>query len=543
VTDPTATARIPARSFLASFVVAAVAATLFFAPFLFGGALHGYDWGSHHYNYFDWVRVSLVQYHTLPLFMNDAWITKNFLANAEAPSLGPLVGLLWFLPTGAYIKLLLVTFAAIGLVGSYWLLRDLGAAVPIAAFVACTFAFSGFNVAHIGVGHHWAMGAQLLPGLVCLFRRAAFGSAGALWALAAANAFTIGGGQHQPFIWQNLVLAMFAVLWAVQRRAWFPLWKWALAVLLTFALGAVKLLPMIAEFAAYDPSQRTPALPLALLWTTLAGTNQHPELAPPGLVLSHGGGWWEYAFFVGPLALAALLLGLLAARRCWPLVAIGAFFLALAVEWPSPIAAFELWPRLLDLPLWRTQRSPSRFLFLSFFTLTVVGGVGLQRLWELARPRAPRAVLASVIAWTALATAHLFVESLPWQGAAHGEAPPAQDHRPRPLVLGSPRTASVGLHRFEPNRLVYRAVAVQETRIVFPFRLGEGTDEWRVEGLPAYREGGKLALDVPPGERDIAMIYRPKLFHPGAVISSATAFGLIGLALLRRRRATRVPPT
>jgi len=537
VTDPSANTKISPRALLASLAVATVAAGLFFSPFLFGGALHGYDWGSHHYNYFDWVRISLVQYHTLPLFMNDAWITKNFLANAEAPSLGPLVGLLWFLPTGAYIKLLLVVFSAVGLVGAYWLLRDLGAAGSVAAFAACTFAFNGFIVAHVGVGHHWAMGAQLLPGLVCLYRRAALGSFGALVILAVANAFTIGGGQHQPFIWQNLVLAMFAVLWAIQQRAWFPIWKWALVVLLTFALGAVKLLPMIAEFAAYDPSQRTPARPLALLWTTLAGTGQHPELAPAGLPLTHGGGWWEYAFFAGPLALAALLAGLFAARRCWPLVMIGAFFLLLAVEWPSPLSQFELWPRLLDLPLWRTQRSPSRFLFLSYFTLTIVGGVGLQRLWEFGRSRAPLAALALAIALTAAVTAQLFVESLPWQRAAHGVPLKSQDHRPRPLVLGSPRTATVGLDRFAPNRLVYRAVAMRETRIVFPFRLGEGTDEWRVEGLPVFRERGKLALDIPPGERDIIMTYRPRFFYSGAVVSSATVFGLLGMALRHRRRA------
>ena len=441
MTDPTATTKVSVSSLSVSLSVAAVAATLFFSPFLFGGALHGYDWGSHHYNYFDWVRVSLVQYHTLPLFMNDAWITKNFLANAEAPTLGPLVGLLWILPTGAYIKLLVVAFSTAGLVGAYWLSRDLGAATPVAVFVACTFAFNGFFVAHVGIGHHWAVGAQLLPGLVCLFRRAALGSFAALLVLAAANAFTIGGGQHQPFIWQNLVLAMFAALWAIQRRAWFPIRKWVLAVLLTFALGAVKLLPMIAEFAAYDPSQRTPALPLALLWTTVAGAGQHPELAPPGLALTHGGGWWEYAFFAGPLALASLLVGLVAARRCWPLVAIGTFFLVLAVEWPSPIARFEIWPHLVDLPVWRTQRSPSRFLFLSFFALSVVGGVGLQRLWELARSRAPRAALVLAVAATAAVTAHLFVESLPWQRAAHGEPLASQDHRPRPLVLGSARLA------------------------------------------------------------------------------------------------------
>jgi hypothetical protein len=553
VVDPLSTTRLPPRTLLVACVLAVAAAALFFGPFLLGGSLHGYDWGSHHYNYFDWVRISLTQYHTLPLFMNDAWITKNFLANAEAPTLGPLVGLLWILPTGAYIKLLVVVFTAAGLVGTFFLLRDLGVVGPVAAFAAVVFAFNGFFVSHTCVGHHWVLGAQLLPGLLCLFRRAALGSAAALVAAAALNAFTIGGGQHQPFIWQNLLLSMFALLWAIQLRALFPIWRWGLVLLATAGLAAVQLLPLVAEFADYDPAQRTAGLPLGLLWSSAAGGGQHPELVRPGVDGAHGGGWWEYAFFVGPLALALFVVGLAAARRCWPLIVIGSFFFVLAIDWPVTLAWLDVWPRILDLPVWRSQRSPSRFLFLALFGLVVAGSVGLQRLWQLAQRRSSRPLLgqpmlaqllpgmAAVL--TLLVAGQLFIESLPWQRAALGEPLASRDHRPRPLRLGSPGTATVELHEFAPNRLVYRARARRETRIVFPFRLGEGTDEWRVDGLPALTERGKLALDVPPGEREIAMIYRPQLFHLGLVITAASAIALVAIPFLcsRRRRAAAAP--
>ena len=33
--------------------LAIVAAALFYSTLLFGGSLHGYDWESHHYHYFD----------------------------------------------------------------------------------------------------------------------------------------------------------------------------------------------------------------------------------------------------------------------------------------------------------------------------------------------------------------------------------------------------------------------------------------------------------------------------------------------------------
>jgi uncharacterized membrane protein YfhO len=82
---------------------------------------------------------------------------------------------------------------------------------------------------------------------------------------------------------------------------------------------------------------------------------------------------------------------------------------------------------------------------------------------------------------------------------------------------------------------VYRVVATRETRIVFPFRLGEGTDEWRVDVLPAATERGKLAVDVPPGERDISMIYRPQLLYPGIAITAASVLALVATALWRTR--------
>jgi hypothetical protein len=127
------------------------------------------------------------------------------------------------------------------------------------------------------------------------------------------------------------------------------------------------------------------------------------------------------------------------------------------------------------------------------------------------------------------------VESLPWQRAPLGDPLPPRDHRPQPLRLGHPETAIAELWDFAPNRLVYRVVAARKTRIVFPFRLGEGTDEWQVDALPAATERGKLAVDVPPGERDISMIYRPQLFYPGVSITVASVLALVATALWRTR--------
>ena len=152
-----APAPMDARSALAAIGAALLGSVLFGSPLLFGGALAGGDWATHHYHYFDWVRVSLTEHRVLPLYMADAWVTPNFLGNAEAPTLGPLAWLLAWLPTGAYLKLLIVVFCAAGLAGSWLLLRDLGVAAPLALLAAAAFSWGGFFVSHVTVGHHWAI--------------------------------------------------------------------------------------------------------------------------------------------------------------------------------------------------------------------------------------------------------------------------------------------------------------------------------------------------------------------------------------------------
>jgi hypothetical protein len=512
--------------------VALLAMALFWFPLLSGGGLEARDWASHHWHYSDWVRTALREHGTLPLYMADAWVTKNFLANAESPATGPLVPLLWVLPTDTYLKLLLLLFGAAGLAGCYRLLRDLEVSAPVAAAVSPPFAFGGFFVSHWCVGHPWALGGQLLPWLLLLYRRAALGSRGALWAAAGLDAGVILMGQHQPFVWQNLFLGGFALLWSLRVRAVFPLSRLALLWLAAAGFGAVKLLPMLAEFAAYAPEARIAGLPWTLLPASLVGPGQSAGLGFPQLAYAHGAGWWEYAFYVGPVAALGLLAGLAATRRCWPLLGLGVFFLWLALEWP--VAWLDLWSRLEGLPVWRTQRAPSRFLFPALFAFQVAAALGLERLYRGARRRWPGLALVAVALLGLGSAADLFAQSLPWQRAAVGPGLQSRDHRPRPLrsTAADVRAELVG---FAPNRLVYRVDARRATELALPLRYGTWSAEWQVEGLPTRERGGKLAIQVPAGERDLVLHYRPPLFREGLALSAATLAIGVGSGLRRRR--------
>jgi hypothetical protein len=474
------------------------AAALFWLPLCVGGSLRAEDWSSHHFHYFDWVRTALVHHGAIPLFMADAWVTPNFLANAEAPSLGPLVWLLVFLPTDAYIKALIVLHAAAGLLGAFLLACELGAGRLPAAIVALSFAFGGFFVSHLTMGHHWAMGGMWLPLLLLLYRRAALGSDGALVGAAAVDVAALLSGQHQPFVWQNLLLGAFAALWALRARSLFPLTRAALVGLLAAGLGAIKLLPMLAEFSDYAPTARIVALPVSLLPTSLVDWTQDPGFSPAGLPYAHGAGWWEYAFYAGVPSLACIAVGLGAARGVWPLVVPGCFFLALSLQWGGGDGASGAWSLLQDLPLWRTQRSPSRFLFLALFCFSVAAAPGLGRVWAGARARFGAA--ATFAGWLLLAAVagDLFSASLTWQRAAVGAPIAPLDHRPRPLVIRTPE-AETRLSHFEPNRLVYSVRALHPARVVLPLRFGAGAAEWEAHPFAPFSHDARVAIEVPAG--------------------------------------------
>ena len=134
------------------------------------------------------------------------------------------------------------------------------------------------------------------------------------------------------------------------------------------------------------------------------------------------------------------------------------------------------------------------------------------------------ALLIAVDAW---------VESRPWQRAAVGEGIAALDPRPRPLRFGDPDRATAELVDVGPDRVVYRVRARVASNLVFPLRMRVGTDLWKVDGMPSGSRDGKLALDLPPGERELVMTYRPRFLLSGAATSAATVV-VLGLTWWRR---------
>lgn len=510
------------RGPLVALVIAGVVAG-FYGQLLFGGSLNGDDW-SRHYYYYEWIRTALTRYGTLPLYMTDALHTPNFLGNAQSPLLGPLVGLLYVLPADAYIKLLVVLYTSAGLVGMMALLEDLGVELPVAAVLAVIFGFNGYFVSHICTGHHWSLGSFLLPPLLFLYRRAVRGQRPCLWLAAAVNACGIFEGQHHPFIWNNVFLVLYAVASSLEVRTFAPLKAWGAFVLASCGLGAVKLLPMWSEFASYVPERWLLGLPPeSVFWSLVAPVRDE-----------HGYGlWWEYDFYIGVPAFLLLVGGLVAAwRQALTWIVPGTFFLLISLDLSAWKPLPEPWSLIKDLPVWSSQRCPSRFLIVALTAFLIAAGIGLQTLWASAQLHWPRVRLLPLARITLMVIlANLYLAARPWEEGNVGAPFPEHDHR-----FGAPLPGAVAPKEFHPNRLVYEVDTSQPMRVVLPLPDPDKRLEWRPLGFDADARDGMLAVSVPAGRRDLVVVYRPRFLYLGAFMSAATVVGGIVWELRRRRR-------
>jgi hypothetical protein len=528
-----------ARGFFLALLASVALVLLFYSTILFEGWLARGDWVMN-CDYYHWIRISFTEFGTVPFFDYRAGHSQNLVANPESPLLGPLVWLLLLLPADTYLRLLIVLYTSAGLLGTFYLARDLGVAAPIAGLCAILVSLNGFVVAQLGVGHHMILGFGLLPVMMLLYRRAVRGSWRAFCATALVNALVILEGFNSPFVWHNLFLSLYALFWGISIGSPRPLWIWGGIVVASAGLMGVKLLPMLCEFWAYDPTQVIGGFPpLAALWTLVA-RGQAIDTEYPGIRFLYGSGWWEYDFYIGALAALVLALGLSAARRVRPLAAVGVVFLLLSLDWPEGFGFLNLWDAVREWPILRSQRAPSRWLALALVAFVLCAGVGLQRLWvsaALARHR--RLAMAAAIALLAMVGADLHLEGRRWQRIALADAPLSREHRP-PLRYATPASgARVELVEFTPNRLVYSVETAQPELVPLPFEWQQ-RDEWRIEGFAARKHRDRMAVSVPAGRHQIAMRFRPRLLCAGIAVSAVSLCALAASFALPRRARERL---
>lgn len=530
---PRVTAAQRIRECVLPVLCTALLVILFYATPFWDGHLGSGDWGVH-FHYYDWIRTSLTEYKTLPLYMADAAHSTNFVANAQSPLFGPMIPLLAFVPTDAYLKLLILVYLVVGAISFFALLKDLKVSREIAVISSVLFAFNGYFTSHIAIGHHWALGSLLLPTLLLFIRRAIQSTPHSLWIASLVNAISLFEGQHHPFIWNNIFIFLHVGMLAWESKSTRPFRTWLCFIGLSVGLGAIKILPMISEFGSYAPQERIPGIPpVALLWS-LVWPGQSPSTEIPSVAFTYGAGWWEYCFYLGIPGILLVAMGFANVRaRMWAWLLPALFFLMIGLDLSHNKIVPDPWSLLKDLPVLNSQRCPSRFIITAITGFLVPVSIGLQKIWLRVSDQRPQfAKVVFVIVVTVLLL-DLGMAARPWHKLLDSPSPPHNDHSFGGIAQSG---GALKLLDFSPNRLTYQSNSQAPFRAVLLIQEPKRRDEWSAIGADQGTHDGLIYVDVPAGVRRLDLVYRPGLFMVGVLVSIFTSCSLLIYTILGRAR-------
>lgn len=353
-------------------------------------------------------RISLRDFHQWPSW--NPWHCGGVPLYQDPQTAVPgVMFLLTFgwLPTPAGMKLWLWVHLLVGALGARSLLRHHGANIPEQVLGAALVAACGFCSEHFGGGHLSFTPFLFLPWMLLGHRRALDD---ARWSVLTATtlAFAVWEGGTYPVPLMLVALAADTLL-----RLNDPAARRALAVSLPLTGGlftliaGVRLVPVLLWLREHPrlmplDDQMTVA-EVVLAWTARAH-----ERAFPGHVFV----WPEYGDYIGAVPVVLFALGIVAAlarrdagardRR----VDVG---VAAALVWCAlgNVPGFSLFGLLHELPVYRSLRVPSRFLYPATVLVALVAGRVLADARALLRDRGVRPMLLR--AFVAVECAVVFV--------------------------------------------------------------------------------------------------------------------------------------
>ncbi len=149
-------------------------AGIFLFVFLVDSRIGMYDWGKE-MTYFNVIKISLTQYHSLPLFWWNPQVYGGypaisvgsfFLANPETFSFSPFIFLLFWMDTLFFMKILVCVICAIGIIGILKLSRKLKWQDGQCRIFIALFLFSPIIIQHLAIGYFPWLNLYLFPWLI-----------------------------------------------------------------------------------------------------------------------------------------------------------------------------------------------------------------------------------------------------------------------------------------------------------------------------------------------------------------------------------------
>lgn len=542
------------------------------------------DWDQHLF-YNAVPRVTLLQYHQVPLWNPYYCGGTVLLAHPLSRFLSPFFILHLLFGTVAGIKLEIPLHLALGLIGVYSLARTYPLGRASSSLAAILYTLSTMFAGMLTTGMTSFLAVAYVPWTL-LFARRGLATPRNLLPCAIVLTLTFFEGGAQPLAITLLCLMLHQGFTAARERRIKPLLAFPAVVALMLLLGAVKFAPSVVFMTSHPrPINDYSGYSLTSLAYSLLVRDQSVE-APafgdqqPGFMTGFSYQADENGMYAGLLALTLFLIGLArAGSREWPLTLLLAIFLWLSF---GNRVRPSLWEALHSAPLFHTMRVAQRFRWVTLLAFSLFAAFGLEQVRAFVRRRggssrfigAMSVAIVFAIAVDLVVTGHRVWRQAfpiaPLVTVRRGEFSQASS---RPLYDRDGPV--VGLHAHGAWSAHYPAllsneglIACYETANVrraavprdSPEYLGEafllGTTgaltvrrwtpnrlefEVRVTG-PGFivvnqnydpgwhasgsgrvtQRSGRLAIAVTPQDRELSLTYRPASFTVGASVSALT---------------------
>jgi hypothetical protein len=512
-----------------------------------------------------WVPYyTITQFHQLPFWNPYKCGGMGMLSNPESMVVSPsLIPYLLFGPyAGLYIEI--VSHIAIGFAGGYVLARVMALGRIAAIVSAMVFASSSWIYLHLSVGHLNFLSVLYIPWVAALLlisiKRRKFLPAG-IGGLICALTLTEG---NYAFLYTAIVIGSVALMLALLTLSIWPLIYGLVIGLFGLGFGALKLIPMSQQLTLY------PKHPFGLetLNTRLISIfllSRQQDLYRSGLTEFL---FCEYGAYVSVFFAALVVIGL-ASRpvRALPWLLPALIFLFFTRGFTGEHSAVFI---LRYLPMSGSAGLTGRYLIPFVFCVGVVAALGADFLCSKLGSRGRWAVVVLI----ALGTFDSWLVGPPnLRYLFHGDIPKVAPHSPgfRQYWVASPgnqteiaqaNMGSVNCQGFgycdipenplgynqagyrgeyyllgvgtvrqtlwTPNRLRYEVDVPAATSLIVNQNYYPGWRLARGEGQ-LYAEKGLIAVRVPPGRRQIEVVYAPQhiLLAFGVTMAALAALVLI----------------
>ncbi len=402
---------------------------LFFGPIFARWTNWGIeDWDQHAF-YHEAARVSLLKYHQIPQWNPYYCGGTDLLANPQSRALGPTFPFILLFGTVGGLKIEMMLFAAIGMLGIYALGRSHGLD-RVCAWLAPIVCFLGpFYALPMSSGMTWVLSTAYIPWIVLAYERWANRKQSIVLSAAGLALMYLGGGVYPVAV--TLLFIGLLTLFSLRRSSiGAPLLTAGAVVAVMLTLGAAKFFPSIAFMREFPRHvDKTYGFSLQSLTYGLFDRDQRLEAArtqfdasshntsPDSLLRGISSDFDDVGMYIGPVVAALSLCGLLAyGRSLWKLAAAVPIFLWLSAGDRARFTPFALLQRL---PVYDSFRYPERFRLIWFLILCLFAGCGVQWVRDRVSTRfGVRAGLILVTAIIALVATDLFAVTRPIYRAA-----------------------------------------------------------------------------------------------------------------------------